>query len=474
MIEALSRRSFLKGSSAAVMGLGSGFAAFSNAAPFNNQILVYVFLRGGIDGANVIIPLAGDDRAYYEAMRNNLIVPVNNSLQIGAENFYFNPAAQPLLNLYNAGYLALVQAVGTPDDIASRSHFDAEKYIELGTPTQVSGTSGWLHRHFDAMANQLNLLPPEILIPILAFRSTPPTSLLGNTSTLTVYSPGSFELDNAHWRWDIEDPDQSYDDNDYMQLDLLPDLYDPTGDFIEQSGAQALVAEAIMRESYDPAYTGSGSLVYPGGNYFAERIKDIAQLIKLDPDIGLRIATVDFGGWDTHVDQESGNYYSNNLGTLCQAIEAFFDDLESSGGDYAERTTMIVQSEFGRRWFENADSGTDHGNGNFMLVCGKQVNGGQLYGAWPGVYPGLNQFGIGYPNPKDNSETPELFNGALATTTDFRQILGEYLMKRGQHNATTLNYVLPDDPNYSWQYNPLGIFNPITINNEILMSGFEG
>ncbi len=124
-----------------------------------------------------------------------------------------------MLDLYNAGHLAVVQAVGTPDDIASRSHFDAEKYVELGTPGLGWNTSGWLHRHFQSMSTTLGLYPEEIFLPIIAFRNTPPASLLGNNSTLTVWSPADFKLDNAHWRWNVED-------TGYMQLDMLPEIYD--------------------------------------------------------------------------------------------------------------------------------------------------------------------------------------------------------------------------------------------------------
>ncbi|MEZ5591502.1 MAG: DUF1501 domain-containing protein [Gammaproteobacteria bacterium] len=317
------------------------------------------------------------------------------------------------------------------------------------------------------MTQTLDLYPDQMVIPIIAFRSTPPTSLLGNTSALTVYSPGDFRIDNAFWRWNnnSEFPD------DLMQIELLPDLYNPVGDSIEQAGFQALTAEEIMRTSYDSDYTGSGTVPYPieSGGSFPRRMRDLAQLIKLDTDLSLRIAALDFGGWDTHTGQNSGNYFDNSLGVLCQSIAAFLDDLAQSGGDYFDRTTIILQSEFGRRAFQNYDQGTDHGSGNIMLALGKPVAGGAVYGEWPGLYPGSDW--VTYPNPKTGLFTPELFEGAVATTTDFRNVLGEYLMQRCQYSTNTLSSVFPGFSNYS----PQGVFKPLggATGNEILSDNFD-
>ena len=243
-------------------------------------------------------------------------------------------------------------------------------------------------------------------------------------------------------------------------------MYNPNGDSVEQAGLKALHAEAIMRVEYDPDYTGSGSIAYPSG-FFADRMRDLAQLIKLDTDLSLRIATIDFGGWDTHTAQN--NYFNNALGELSQSIEAFLDDLAQSGGDYFDRTTIIMQSEFGRRAFQNYDEGTDHGSGNIMLALGKPVTGGAVYGTWPGLYPGSDW--VNYVNPNSGTFEPELFEGAVATTTDFRHILGEFLMQRCQYNTAALSSVFPGFTGYS----PLGIFKPLSVatGNVILSDNFE-
>jgi uncharacterized protein (DUF1501 family) len=461
----MKRRQFLKsGALGGTLAVGAFAGRAALAAPaYNEQILVHIFLRGGIDGCNLVVPLGAADHEYYSLMRPSLGIPDSGpgrALPIGAEPFGFNPVAAPLLDLYAAGRLAIVQAVGTPDAIASRSHFDAEKYVELGTPGLVGTPTGWLHRHFFAMGGTLGLYPDEIFLPIIAFRNNPPASLLGNTSALTVSSPGAFKLNNAHWRWSAEDVG-------YMQLEMLPTIYALGNDEFSHAGSQALAAEAILRTSFDEDYSGAGSLAY-GASQIGSRLSDVAQLIKLD--LGARIFTLDYHNFDSHTNQDNPQNYADLLAQLSTALAAFLDDLEQSGGSYADRTTVIIQSEFGRRLYQNISNGTDHGNGNLMLVLGKQVNGGTIYGDWPGLYPGTADGFVNYPNPKNGSTAPELFQGALATTTDFRRVLSEYLEVRCQHTAPTLATVFPG---YS-AYTPMGIFQPLgPVGETIFGDGFE-
>jgi uncharacterized protein (DUF1501 family) len=149
---------------------------------------------------------------------------------------------------------------------------------------------------------------------------------------------------------------------------------------------------------------------------------------------------------------------------------AFLDDLDQSGGGYADGTTVIIQSEFGRRLYQKISNGTDHGNGNLMMVLGKQVNGSALYGEWPGLYPGTADGFVDFPNPKNGTTMPELFEGVLATTTDFRRVLSEFLAVRCQNTSETLDYVFPS---YSG-YLPMGIFQPLALAEETIFShGFE-
>jgi len=454
----MKRRNFIKNSALGSIAASAFATHSSRAAPaYNEEILVHIFLRGGIDVCNLVVPLGEHDHEYYSIMRPNLHIPDSGqgaALPIGAEPFGFNPVAAPLLDLYNSGELAIVQAAGTPDDIASRSHFDAEKYIELGTPGFVGTPSGWLHRHFFAMAETLGLYPEEIFLPIIAFRNNPPASLLGNTSALTVSSPGAFKLDNAFWRWSV-------DDNGYMQLEMLPELYEVSADAFSHAGGQALAAEAILRTSFDENYTGSGALPY-GSNQIGNRMSDVAQLIKLD--LGTRIFTIDYHNFDSHTSQDNPANYDDLLADLATGLAAFMDDLNQSGGSYADRTTVILQSEFGRRAYENITHGTDHGNGSLIMAIGNPVNGGAFYGDWPGLYPGTADGWVGYPNPKNGSTEPELFQGALSVTTDFRRVLSEYLEVRCQHTPTTRTSVFPDYSGYS----PMGIFDPLGGSPEMI------
>jgi hypothetical protein len=300
------------------------------------------------------------------------------------------------------------------------------------------------------------------LLPIIAFRNNPPVSLLGNTSTLTFNDPGVFRLDSAHWRWNLQDDDW-IGEKGYMQLEMIPRVYNLRTDEFSVAGSQALLAEDVIRTRYNPEYVSSGGVGYQGDN-IARQLSDVAQLIKMDN--GTRIFPLDYHNFDSHANQNNPDAFDNLLDNLARALVAFFDDLDNSGGGYADRTTVILQSEFGRRAFQNNSNGTDHGNGNIMIAIGRQVNGGKLYGTWPGLYPGTADEWVDYPNPKNGSTVPELFEGALATTTDFRQVLGEYLFKRCAYNNDSLNFVFPAFSGYA----PLGVFKtPDTI----FRSGFE-
>lgn len=461
----MKRRQFLQTSALGTLAAGSLVSQSSYAGVVtNDEILVHIFLRGGIDGCNFVVPLGVKDHEYYSIMRPTLAIPNSgpgSAMPIGSHPFGFNPVAGPLMDLYDAGHLAIIHAAGTANAVASRSHFDAEKYIELGTPGLVGTPSGWLHRHFDAMSTTLNLYPDEILLPIVAFRNNPPASLLGNNSSLTVWSPSDFKLDNAHWRWNA--PESDWADKGYMQVQLMPEIYDLGSDEVSHAGSQALAAEAILRTQFQSDYTGSGTIGYQG-NAISSQLRNVAQLIKLD--LGTRIFVLDYQNFDTHTNQDAPQNYDDLLADLSQGLAAFMDDLAQSGGSYAARTTVIIQSEFGRRLYENITSGTDHGNGNLMMVLGQKVNGGNFYGQWPGIYPGTADGFVNYPNPKNGSTQPELFEGALSTTTDFRRVLSEYLQARCQHTAGTLEYVFPNYTGYS----AMGIFNPLTIAGEVMFN----
>jgi uncharacterized protein (DUF1501 family) len=415
------RRGLLIGSSALLAtaaGTRFGFAGIDRASTgYNQEILVVVFLRGGCDALNLIPPIAGVDRGYYGEARPNLQMPINGDNPALPLNgtLGLHPSASALYALYQQGRLAVVPAVGMHED--TRSHFDAMTYLELGTPGQKSIGTGWITRHLQSAPN----LPAEIVVPILAVGSLQPTSLLGSWDSLVISSAGSFNLDTGPWRW-----------RDAQRV-ALHDLYHGGSTSIHQAGLQALNALDIIEAGISGAYAPANGAVYPGGS-FGDHLKLLAQIAKLE--LGLRLATVDLGGWDTHQSQGTGisGSFADLVSQLSRGLAALYTDLDGAGDqNYAERLTVVVMSEFGRRLRENNDLGTDHGHGGVMLVLGRHVIGG-LAGEWPGL------------------RNDQLYEGAdLAVKTDYRRVLSEILIRRlGNPN---LGYVFPGYEDYI----PLGI-----------------
>lgn len=397
-----SRREFLVGCSAAVAAmagsrLGMLGLARGQVAEANRETLVVVFLRGGMDGLSLIPPIAGEDRGHYEAGRPNLKVPLtgNGAALPLDDRFGLHPAAAPLLPLFQSGKLGIIQAVGSS---GSRSHFDAMKFLELGTPGVKTTTDGWLTRHLASSPS----LPSVLALPALAAGSTPPTSLQGSDDVVNMMDSATFSLGaigNLSWAAGDE----------WAALRRMFG-YEPT--FLSAAGIQALNAAGFVESFVQSNYQPSGGAVYPAVE-FGTHLKVLAQLIK--SDIGLRVATVDLGGWDTHENQgvQPGGHFSRLTQQLTEGLAAFYTDLDGSTTDAPiRRTTVVVVSEFGRRIRENANLGTDHGTANPVLVLGGNVRGG-LHGTFPGLHPEV-QF--------DNAD--------VAPTTDLRRILSEILIRR--------------------------------------------
>ncbi len=434
-----SRRSFLVGCSSAIAAMAGSritYAALGPEIGSNDEVLIMIFLRGGMDGINFVLPIAGADRGHYETARPQIMVPVTGpdaALPLNAQ-FGLHPGAAALLPLYQAGKLAIVHAAGM--NIASRSHFDAMEFLELGTPGVKTTTTGWLARHLATAAN----LPPDILIPSLAIGSNQPTSLLGDPDTVAMTRPDQFNLNTGPSSWRT------------LQRVAMRRMYETQATHLHDAGIQALNASDLVQAYVGSGYVPSNGAVYPSGS-FGDQMKVMAQMIKLE--VGLRVATIDLGGWDTHNSQGGATgTYANVLNTLSEGLAALYTDLDGSGANnHTQRLTMVVQSEFGRRFRENADRGTDHGHANRMMILGGNVNGG-LFGPWPGLGPG------------------QLFdNNDLAVTTDFRQVLSEIIIRRLAN--PNLGAIFPG---YD-QYDPLGVVSgpDLTPNfgNEIFRDGFD-
>jgi uncharacterized protein (DUF1501 family) len=295
--------------------------------------------------------------------------------------------------------------------------------MELGTPGVKTTATGWITRHLQSAPN----LPSTILLPALSAGSSQAMALLGHSEAAAMSSPSSFSI-NGHWRWG--DPQRA----------ALRGLY--SGDnWLYAAGARTLDTLDLIESAASGSYTPANGAVYPTGS-FGDNLKAVAQLIKAD--LGLRVATIDLGGWDTHENQGdgAGGYLATNqLTPMGQALAAFYTDLSNAAcaQDYTRKLTVVVMSEFGRRLRENANHGTDHGHGNAMFVMGGSVNGGRVYGTWPGL------------------ANEQLYDQAdLAVTTDYRRVLGEIVARR--LGNPHLDQVFPDYSGHSH----MGIFGGLS------------
>lgn len=380
---AFTRRSFLQGCSSAIAALaGARLTNLSFAKQDDpSDILVVIFLRGGWDALNVVPPIDGEDRGFYETARPDIkisdLLPLN-------DQFGMHPALEPLHELYQQEKMAVVHAVGLNYD--TRSHFDAMEYIELGTPGSKSTTSGWITRHLQRMG-------VSSILPTVS-TSGAPSSLLNFTPTVNLNDPADFS------QWD--------NGLAASQQQALRQMY--KGDtLLHRAGTRTLDSLGIVSPLVEQEYQPSNGAFY-NDDELSLQLKTVARMIKLEA--GLGVATVDYGGWDTHEYETDGNggYIAELLGNLASGLSNFYLDLDSG---YTDRLSVVVISEFGRRLVQNEAYGTDHGHGSVMFTLGGGVNGGQVYGDWPGLH------------------NDQLYDHAdLAITTDYRQVLSELLMRR--------------------------------------------
>jgi uncharacterized protein (DUF1501 family) len=396
-----SRRVFLKGSALAMFGVGSMPAWLSRscfaAESGRKKILVAIFQRGAVDGLNMVVPF-GEPR-YYE-LRPSIAIPKpdgtpNSAVDLN-EFFGLHPALAPLKPMFDAQHLAIVDAVGSPDP--TRSHFDAQDYMESGTPGYKGAPDGWLNRALPAHAGPSSPLRAVSLGDSLA------RTLRGHNDAVAVRNLKDFQVHDAGGAATFES----------MYENSLDTMLHGTG---KETFNAVKMMQSIQKQSYVPANGAN----YPNGG-FGKSLQQIAQLIKAN--VGVEVAFADIGGWDTHVNEVGGQptngQLANNLSQFGQALAAFYQDL----GDRMEDVTLVSMSEFGRTVKENGDRGTDHGHANVMFVLGGDVRGGKIYGDWPGL------------------QEEQLYDGRdLALTTDFRDVLGE-LVARHLGNAN-LKSVFP-------------------------------
>jgi uncharacterized protein (DUF1501 family) len=354
--------------------------------------LVVLFQRGAADGLNIVVPFAEPN---YYRLRPTIAIPQPKRGSTGGDAaidldgyFGLHPAMAPLVPLFQQNQLAVVHAAGSPDP--TRSHFDAQDYMESGTPGVKATEDGWLDR-------AIGTIPEENASPFRAVAMGPnlPRMLHGSTGAIAL--------------------------PDLRQFKVQP-----------QSAAMASVAqsgfEAMYAQSVDHALHGTGTETFEaidllkkidmakfppenGADYpksaLGQRLQQIGVMIKAD--IGVEVLFVDCGGWDNHVNEGGAQgQLANLLRDLGQSLVAFHQDM----GDRMGNVVVVTMSEFGRTARENGNRGTDHGHANCMFVMGGDVKGGHVYGKWPGL------------------EEHQLNEGRdLALTTDFRSVVGEILTK---------------------------------------------
>ncbi|MPY89245.1 MAG: DUF1501 domain-containing protein [Luteitalea sp.] len=380
------RRIFLKNGATALVSLGfapSFLVRTASADTRRQRVLVAIFQRGAVDGLNMVVPFG--DKAYYAARPTIAIrQPGGEGGALDLDEFFaFHPRMAPLHRWYQDGQLAIVHACGSPN--ATRSHFDAQDFMETATPGVRSTQDGWLNRYL--RTRQL-----EEQTPLRAVSLTPqlPVSLKGTAPALAMTNIKRFDLRAA------ASVRSSFEEEYAAAADQA----------LGQTGGEAFEAVKMLRAAEQKGYRPENGARYPRSP-FGRALTQISQLIKAN--VGLEVGFAEVGGWDTHFSQGGDvGRLAARLNDFSNGIAAFAQDL----GSRLQDIVILTMSEFGRTVNENGSRGTDHGHGNVMLALGGNVRGGKVYGKWPGLTP------------------EQRFEGRdLAITTDFRDVFGETVVR---------------------------------------------
>jgi len=406
----MNRRFFLHKGALAVAGTAAipSFlvrSVLAETAVAPGQRLVVIFQRGAVDGLNVVVPYR--EKNYY-SMRPTIAIPQKQVIDLDGF-FGLHPSMAAFKPLYDQGHLAIVHAAGSPD--MSRSHFDAQDYMESGTPGVKGTDDGWLNRALQAEDANIALrrrcadtCEQHSAFRALALGAEVPLTLAGRVPAIALNNVNGFTVAG---RGPAPSPAAS----------AFEAMYAGSGDHIFHSaGDETFEAVKMLRDANPAQYQPATGVEYPGSD-FGNSMKQIAQLLKAN--LGVEAAFTDVTGWDTHHAQGGVNgQLANRLSDFSASIAAFWRDM----GDSGENITLVTMSEFGRTAHENGTGGTDHGHANAMFVLGGRVKGGKVYGRWPGL---------------DNSQLNE--GRDLALTTDYRQVLGEVVTHSlGANNLETI------------------------------------
>ncbi len=381
----MTRRVFLKNGSLALVSLGFApafIARTAEAAQARRKVLVAVFQRGAVDGLNMIVPFG--ERAYYQSRPSIAIrQPGQPEGAIDLDGFFgLHPRMGVLEPLFKRGELAIVHASGSHDD--TRSHFDAQDYMESGTPGVKSTRDGWLNRYLHAREHQ-NASP----FRAVALAPQLPRTLQGTAPALAIGQLAQFGIRAGR---STETMSASFEEQYAQAADAL----------LQPTATEAFGAVRMLKEVDPASYAPANGADYPRTG-FGEAMRQVAQLIK--SDLGLEVAFAELGNWDHHANEGGAvGQIATRLDDFARGLAAFHRDL----GDRMADVVVVTMSEFGRTVRENGSRGTDHGHGNAMLILGGPVKGGKVYGRWPGL------------------EREQLWQGRdLAITTDFRDVFAE-------------------------------------------------
>ena len=405
----LTRRTFIKRGALALVTVGSVplwgpsflrqlvFAAEPTRAVGGKKILICLFQRGAVDGLSMVVPYG--DKDYY-AVRTEIAIaePTRKAAGEGVLDldgfFGFHPNMSPLLPIYQSGHLAVIQACGSPS--ATRSHFDAQDFMECGVVDDKSVHSGWL--------NRMLLACPEDRAKVSPFRAVSMTGVL----------PRSLQGDQEA----LVIPDlQTFGVSATGGFAATPKGLDATSGFegmyesavdsvLHGTGEEAFDAIAMLKAANPTKYSPQNGAKYPGG-VFGRSLMQVAQMIK--SNLGVEVAFVEIGGWDTHANQGGANgQLANRFREFSSGLAALYRDL----GDRMADVVILTMSEFGRTVRQNGNRGTDHGHATCFMVLGGPVRGGKVYGKWPGL------------------GRERLYEGRdLALTTDYRDVFAELAQK---------------------------------------------
>jgi uncharacterized protein (DUF1501 family) len=397
----INRRFFIKSSGIALASVGlmqsaPSFLQRTALAQNANRLtggrrktLIAIFQRGAVDGLNVVVPYG--EKSYYE-LRPTIAIPKpqagNQEAALDLDGFFgLHPALAGFKPLWDAKQLAVIHASGSPD--TTRSHFDAQDYMESATPGLKATTDGWLNRY-------LQTKPEPKASPFrgVAMTQNLPRTLQGKASALAISNLNDFTIRAGAASASVQGGFEA--------------IYDQSvKDVLQGTGKETFEAVNYLKRVNPAQYKPEHGAQYPRGR-FGDSLLQIAQLIKAG--VGLEVAFTDIGGWDTHVNEGSSR---GQLALRLQEFGAGISALAADLGPLMDDVVILTMSEFGRTAKENGNRGTDHGHANAMFVIGNSVRGGKIYGDWPGL------------------KNDQLYEGRdLALTTDFRDVFGELVQKQ--------------------------------------------